>query len=64
MEEIKIGEVFQVGRIKFKCVEGKNCVDCVFYKYGGLICSFLSKQGIECEDRKDLKKAIFIEVEE
>lgn len=28
MEDYKIGEVFQFGRIKLRCVEGKGCHGC------------------------------------
>lgn len=45
MEEIKIGEVFQVGRVKLKCVEDfddERCDNCAFYKLGGVLCAFLS----------------------
>lgn len=69
MEEIKIGEVFQVVGTKLKCVEDygdKGCENCFFNEIAGFPCCFLSKQGIECdaENRKDSKYVIFVEVEE
>lgn len=67
MEEIKIGEEFQVGRVKLKCVEdyeNKGCENCFFNEIAGFPCSFLSKQGIECdgEYRKDHTQVVFVEV--
>lgn len=69
MEEIKIGEVFQVGRVKLKCVEDfddERCDNCAFYKLGGVLCAFLPNYGIECSclQREDKKNVIFIEVKE
>lgn len=69
MEEIKIGEVFQVGRVKLKCVEDfddERCDNCTFYELGGVICAFLSNYGIECDkkDRKDHTQVVFIKIEE
>lgn len=69
MEEIKIGEVFQVGRTKLKCVEdygNKGCEGCFFKEIGGFPCDFLSRQGIECGPiyREDRTQVVFIEVKE
>ena len=30
MEEIKIGEIFQVGRTRLRCVKGVGCKNCFF----------------------------------
>ena len=33
MEEIKVNEVFQIGKVKLKCIEGNNsCEGCFFLK--------------------------------
>lgn len=62
MEEYKVGEVFQFGRIKLKCVEAtNNCTKC-------FLSDFLSCMECigECSwnKRTDRKNVIFIEVKE
>lgn len=62
MEEYKVGEVFQFGKKKLKCVEGM-CDKCVFL---GKRCSVVSKYTGECmgDVRTDGCSVCFIEVEE
>lgn len=63
MEEYKIGEVFQFGKIKLKCVEvsHNHCSSCFLYDFsdcGSCVgeCFFTK--------RSDRKNVIFIEVKE
>lgn len=64
--EFEVGEVFQCGLMKLKCVEGKRCTDCFFDKFDDI------KHG-DCldiigacwdEDRKDGKEVIFVKAED
>lgn len=66
MEEYKIGEVFQFGKIKLKCVEGCSCRDCAMNPLDVEGCEFISRYVGACaiRDRSDKTGVIFIEVEE
>lgn len=69
MEEIKLDEVFQVGRTKLKCVkdhESRGCEVCFFEEICEFPHNFLSRQGIECDStyRKDHTQVVFIKIEE
>ena len=67
MEEIKLDEVFQVGRTKLKCIESNDgCEGCFFADANLTMCEFLSQCGIECDliYRKDRTPVIFVKVEE
>lgn len=62
MEEYKVGEVFQFGMKKLKCVEAvKNCAGCV-------VASLIDCKKFvgECSAhrREDFRDVIFIEIEE
>ncbi len=63
MEEYKVGEVFQFGRKKLKCVETNrfDCIGCTLIEDDECR-SFVGR----CEDirRSDRKNVIFIEVKE
>lgn len=65
MEEYKIGEVFQFGKIKLKCVKGDNetCTGCIFSKLSVCEYSELVPFLGECigTERKDKTGVIFIE---
>ena len=62
MEEYKVGEVFQFGKKKLKCIEGP-CDNCVFF---GKRCSDVGEDVGECMGnvRKDEICVCFIEVKE
>lgn len=69
MEEYKVGEVFQFGKIKLKCVENMEddpCSGCVFLDSHISICESLPKFIGECcyLSRNDRKSVIFIEAKE
>lgn len=63
MEEYKVGEVFQFGKIKLKCVEvaHPDCVGCIL-----ALTSPCHEFVGECapHERQDKKNVIFIEVKE
>lgn len=62
-KEYEVGEIFQFGRIKLKCVEEytRRCYDCVLNQTGK--CNYFVG---ECENthRLDNKSVIFVEVKE
>lgn len=65
MEEYKVGEVFQFGKIKLKCILGTGCKDCFFnrFKYDDDV--FIRKNIIGvCSERKDKNDVIFVKVKE
>lgn len=68
MDEYKIGEVFQFGKIKLKCVESNtgDCDDCAINYYGITECTSLRPMIGEClcSNRSDRKSVIFIEANE
>lgn len=66
MEEYKVGEVFQFGKKKLKCVEGCSCRDCAMNPLDVEGCEFISRYVGACaiRDRSDKTGVIFIEVEE
>ena len=66
MEEIKVGEVFQFGRVKLKCVEGCKCSDCAMSGLEIEGCEYMSYFLGACEkrNREDHTGVIFVEVEE
>ena len=69
MEEYKIGEVFQLGEMKLKCVESFGeflCKRCIFANFKEESCEDISLFVGECfhSYRSDDKNVIFIEVEE
>ena len=63
MEEYKLGEVFQFGKIKLKCVQSSssNCYRCILEKFDN--CDYFIG---DCDEfhRSDKKNVIFIEVKE
>lgn len=65
MEEYKVGEVFQFGKKKLKCVLG-TCDKCVMRHVDSIGCDVMSDYLGNCKanDRSDNKNVIFIEVEE
>lgn len=68
MEEYKVGEVFQFGKKKLKCVEdtGDNsCDGCIFFDVSDA-CKDLPQFIGECHylNRSDRNSVIFIEVKE
>lgn len=68
-KEYQIGEVFQCGLVKLKCVKAKcvtrKCYDCYLYYDWEDICLGQNFVG-ECEwrDREDKNDVIFVKVEE
>lgn len=66
MEEYKVGEVFQFGKKKLKCVIGCKCSDCVMSDLEIEGCEFIARYIGACaaRDREDHTGVIFIEVEE
>lgn len=69
MEEYKIGEVFQFGKKKLKCVEGLGkfvCKRCIFADFKEESCEDISLFVGECfhNYRSDGKNVVFIEVDE
>lgn len=56
--ERKVGEVFEVGGVKLKCVKHNNCLYCYFCDKG------LQCMHQNCNNRKDLKRVMFIQIEE
>lgn len=67
MEEYKVGEVFQFGKIKLRCVLGTGCNKCFFshFKFDDDI--FITKNVIgPCDgiSRSDKNDIIFVKVEE
>lgn len=69
MEEYKIGEVFQFGKKKLKCIynNGKGvCKGCMFNNLALNMCNELALfiGGCASYERSDNKNVIFIEVKE
>lgn len=66
MEEYKVGEVFQFGKKKLKCVKGCKCSNCVMSDLSFEGCEFISIYVGACaaKGRKDHTEVIFIEVKE
>lgn len=66
MEEYKVGEVFQFGKKKLKCVEGCKCSDCAMNDLEIEGCEYMSYFLGACaaRDREDHTGVIFIEVKE
>lgn len=66
MEEYKIGEVFQFGKKKLKCVIGNKCSDCVMSDLEIETCEYMSHFLGACapRDREDHTGVIFVEVKE
>lgn len=62
-KEFKVGEVFDAGLVRLKCVEGDSCEGCVF-EYN-LLCSFadIIVGPCGCEKREDKKDVIFIKAD-
>lgn len=65
MKEYKIGEVFQFGMKKLKCVSG-SCNNCVMRHVDSIGCDVMSDYLGNCKanDRSDNKNVIFVEVKE
>lgn len=66
-KEFKIGQTFQCGLVKLKCIENKTCNGC----YLEYICESISSIRIRhivgacsCSSRSDNKSVIFVKVEE
>lgn len=60
MEDYKLGEEFQVGRVKLKCVLGKGCKGCHFEPF--YHCANVTKLitgACEKKKRKDIMDVIF-----
>lgn len=66
MKEYKVGEVFQFGKKKLKCVEGCKCSDCAMSDLEIEGCEYMSYFLGACaaRDREDHTGVIFIEVKE
>lgn len=64
MEEYKIGEVFQFGKKKLKCIKGTRCSKCAMSDLGIGGCDWASKYVGACtpKDRADHTEVIFVEV--
>lgn len=65
--EFKIGEVFQCGLVKLRCVKATNlCDGCVFYNGDPLTkdCSYIALGNCGSCYRKDKTNVIFKKVEE
>ena len=62
MKDYKIDEVFQFGRIKLRCVEGKDCNGCFMRTLDLKACEEMSKYigHCSCFHRVDRKGIIFI----
>lgn len=66
MEEYKVGEVFQFGKKKLKCVQGMKCSECAMSDLELDGCELMSHYLGACEkrDRSDHTGVMFIEVKE
>ena len=66
MEEYKVGEVFQFGKKKLKCVESDigDCEGCAINYYGITECASLRPiiGDCLCCNRSDNKSVVFVEV--
>lgn len=65
MEEYKVGEVFQFGKKKLKCVLG-TCDKCVMRHVDSIGCDVMSDYLGNCKanNRSDNNNVIFVEVKE
>lgn len=61
MEEYKVGEVFQFGSRKLKCVEGECCFSCALEGLDS--CNYFVGNCFENE-RSDHKSVVFVIVKE
>lgn len=60
-KEFKVGEVFQCGLIKLKCIEsGSNCNNCYF----GEMCKLEVVGNCSDANREDKTNVIFVKVED
>ena len=68
MKEFKIGEVFQFGKKKLKCVENTEslCDGCIFRDFTFDVCKSVVHFVGECafQKRQDEKNVVFVEVKE
>ena len=64
--EFKVGDVFQCGLIKFKCVGNRNgCIGCYMYKFSNSCEEFGDIIGnCMAENREDKTDVIFVKVED
>lgn len=67
-KEFKIGEVFQCGLIKLKCVESIDelnpCKECVLASHVGCVGAIGILGGCSAFNREDETNVIFVKVEE
>lgn len=60
-KEFKVGEVFQCGLIKLKCVKDDNSCDHCYFKG---VCKYEVTGGCCSEDREDKTNVVFVKVED
>jgi len=63
--EIELGNTFDCGLVKLKCVEGAGCTDCFFISIPSKMCGkIIGMEGCDEGGRSDGRDVIFIEVKE
>lgn len=62
-KEFKVGEVFDAGLIRLKCVEGDTCDRCIFGDYDSCSCTDIIIGPCGRVDRQDNKNVIFIKAD-
>lgn len=59
-KEFKVGEVFDAGLVRLKCVEGDTCDRCIFEDYDSCSCTDIIVGPCGHVDRQDNKNVIFL----
>lgn len=62
-KEFKVGEVFDAGLVRLKCVEGDTCDRCIFEDYDSCSCIDIIIGPCGHIDRQDNKNVIFIKAD-
>lgn len=62
-KKFKVGEVFDAGLVRLKCVEGDTCDRCIFKDYDSCSCIDIIVGPCGHVDRQDNKNVIFIKAD-